>query len=83
MCLTVRLDPKTWTGFNYQGFTLSVNPNSSLPNVTLFGVLFLQIHCCICRIIVQLYILLLKIRIIVSEVCIILHEIYWIKLKPD
>ena len=38
---------------------------------------------CLCRYIGKIYMLLLTFMINLSEVCIILHEIVWIKFMPD
>ena len=39
-------------------------------------------NCCLCRVIGKLYILLLTFLIDLSEICVIVHDIISIKLKP-
>jgi len=40
-------------------------------------------NCCVCRIIGKLRILILTVFMNLSEMCTILHELFWIKVKPD
>ena len=71
-----------WAGLHSQEFTLSVNPTNCSPNFKWFPVLFLQIQC-LCRFIGKLYTLLLTFLINLFEISIVLHEIFWIKLRLD
>ena len=66
--------------FHNHGFTLSVNADTILEDsLWCFNIY----NWCLCRFIDKLYTLFLTSIIHLSEICIILYETFWIKLKLD
>ena len=73
-----------WAGFHNQGSIHSVTHIMIATQILNDSLCCsYKYNWCLCRFIGTLYILLLTFLINLSEICIILHEIFWIKLKPD
>ena len=78
-----------WARFHNQGFTLSFI-SLIIADQILNDLLYCSykyncylLNCCLCRSIGQLYILLITFLINFSDICKVLHETFWIKLKTD
>ena len=73
-----------WAGFHNQGLTLSfislIIADQILNDLLCCSYKY---NLCLCRSIGQLYILLITFLINFSDICKVLHETFWIKLKTD